>query len=194
MTVAVEIDRVHAEAVGHELRHAHRAGIRAGGHGRRDVFFFGKAQEVAELLAEEFAASRIVKAEGMQCVEHTVPAGKRAIAGFDTEDGDDDLRRHTVFFLGTREGVGMLAPEVDTAVDAFGLEKDRAVLGPVQGLFRGPRDRLEDALLRNGLVQRLGQIVTLEAVALHHVVDEFVAQLVWRFGVDGARQGERTTQ
>ncbi|MCY1209486.1 hypothetical protein D9M72_211390 [compost metagenome] len=136
--VAVEVDRVLGDAAGHELRHAHGAGVAA--HGRERVVggaAFG-AQEAFELAAEEGdalgrarVALREVEGQRGQRIDHAEVAHVAAVDGLDADDADDDFRRHAVGGLGARERLGVGAPEAHAGRDAHRVDEAAAVGLPV---------------------------------------------------------------
>ncbi|MNZ92525.1 hypothetical protein D3C78_1115520 [compost metagenome] len=174
MAVAVEVHRVGAEAARHELRQAHGAGVGALEGQRVDLLLAGQQEELAQLLAEEVGARRIVEAEGGQRVDHPPVAGVAAEEGFHADDRHDHLRRHPVLALGTRQRLGMLVPELHAAADARVGEEDRPVLLPRLDPLGRPRDGVEDRLLALHLGEQRLQLGGGEALVADQFADEFV--------------------
>ena len=93
--VAILVDREAAEARGHELALAHRAGPRAGERRRRHPLLVEDMQRLHQLAAEVAAAAAVIGKRG-QRVDDGEVAHDAAIVGFDRPQRDDEARRHAI--------------------------------------------------------------------------------------------------
>ncbi|MNS78231.1 hypothetical protein D3C72_1118350 [compost metagenome] len=172
MAVAVEVHGEGAEAARHELRQAHGAGVGALERQRVELLLTGQQQELAQLLAEEFGPWRVVEAQGRQGIDHPVVAGVAAKEGFHADDGDDVLRRHAVFLLGTGQHRFVLAPEVHTAGDARVGDEHRPVVLPRLYPFGRARNGVEDRLFALHLTEHTHQLLRGKAMVAAHFANE----------------------
>jgi hypothetical protein len=109
-----------------------------------------------ELLAEEAAPGRIIVAQGGQGIDHAVGAHVIPIAGFHTNDGEDDFPGDAVGLLCTGQGVGVGVSEFHAFLYPALLQENFLVGGPGMGVLRRASDGLEDL----GLALRAPQNVS----------------------------------
>ncbi|MNE26487.1 hypothetical protein D3C80_1198560 [compost metagenome] len=172
VAVAVEIHGIGAETARHELRQAHGTSIGALEREWVELFFAGQQQELAQLLAEEFGARRIVKTQGRQGVDHPVVTRVAAEEGLHTDDRDDHLGRHTVLALGPGQGLFMLAPEIHTTGNARVGDEHGTVLFPWLDALCRARNRIENRLFALHLAEHAHQLLSSEAVVAGHLAHE----------------------
>ena len=117
LAIPVKIDGVVAIAGGHELAHAHGAGIGALERGEWPLLLPGKQHQLGELLGEELLTGGVVEPQGVEAVEHRMAAHLAAIEGLYADDGDDEGSGHPVVLLGPGQGGGVALPEADPVPD-----------------------------------------------------------------------------
>src|SRR3569623_1038195 len=171
VAVAVEIDRIAAEAARDELRLAEGAGVGAFHVERIDALLAGQNQVLLELAAKEFGAGRVVEGQRRERIDDAIFALVSPVAGLDADDGGDDLGRHAVSSLGALQSVDMALPELCAAFDARALNEDRAVLVP-RFAFGRTRDRVDNVLAEFHLLEPSLELRAIETVTLHHLDDE----------------------
>jgi len=186
VTVTVKIHRVGAKAARHELRQAHRSGVRALEGQWIDLLFTGQQQELTQFLAEKFGTGRIVESERGQRINHPVIAGITSEKGLDADDRHDDLCRYAVFLLGTGQHGLVLAPEVHTTGDARVGDEHRAIFFPLLDPLGGLGDGVENRLFALSLAKHGHQLLAGKTVVAGHFADEFGH--LWRaFVIAGQR-------
>lgn len=128
--IAIEIHRQTTIAVGHELRHAHRAGVGAGQAQRVEMIFTRHQQKLFKLGAKEGCACGVVagvmKGEGRKRIDDAITAGIRTIGSLDADDGDDDLGRDAIGFRGAQHRRFVGTPERRAIANALVGDEQRA--------------------------------------------------------------------
>ena len=140
--VAIAIDCKMMIAGRHELSHAHGPGIRALGLTQEPTLLISQFDVTGKLLAEVGATWRIVKTQGVECVQNRVSSHLGAILGFYANDGHYDGRRDLPALLGLPQDDVMFPPETDAIADPAGGYEDRSVLIPGLG-FPGAGDGID---------------------------------------------------
>ena len=172
MAVAIEVHGVSTETARHELWQAHGASIRPLEGDRIDLFLTGKQQKFAQLLAEERRTRRIIEGQGRQGVHHPPTAGVAAIEGFHADDGDDELRRHTVLGFGLLQCSLVVFPEFHAVSDTLVGDEDRPVVLPGLDLLCRARDGIENRLLALNLGEQADQLLAGKTIVAGHFLDE----------------------
>ncbi len=137
VAVAIHVHGVFVQAAGHELRQADRARVRALDERGLDTFARAHDEELFKLATEEvaavLAAAGEIEGQRGQCVQGAKAAGDAAVEGLDTDDADDDFRRHAPAVLGFAQPGFVVAPEGHAGGHAPRFYKTCAVGGPVFG-------------------------------------------------------------
>ena len=161
--LVVVVDRKAPIARRHELRGAHRSGIRAA-HGQGvDVLVLDHQQELFEFLPEVGCARRVVKTQGRERIQDAVAPRVLPVGRLDAQYRDQELRRHPPLALDAFQQLAVQCPETASAVDAPRGEETCPVLPPRQHLLRGPAHRVDDRRLGLGLREQRANRVGLQA-------------------------------
>ena len=139
---------------------------------RLDLLFAGQQEELAQFLAKEWRARRIVEGQRSERGEGLEVAGVTAVDRFHPDDRDDHLGRYAVLGLGAGQGRLVLLPELDTLADALVGDKDRPVVFPRFYFFCRPRNGIQDRLLTLHLSKQAAQLLAGKTVTVGHFADK----------------------
>jgi hypothetical protein len=157
VAVRIRVDGVAAVIRRHELRRAHRAGVRSLEAQGIDPQVLRQQQKLLEFIAKEFRPGGIVECQGGERIEHPVRARQAPIVSFDPEYGRQIFRRHAAANAGLVEGFAVSDPELRAFADAPFGEKNGAIFEPGLGFFGGPVHGVDDGGLALSRFQQLAQ-------------------------------------
>src|SRR5215470_19207152 len=129
-------------------------------------------QELLELAAEEFRATRIVESERGQRIEHAIRPGVPSVIRLDADDRHYDFRRNAEFVLGASKRCFVGTPEVDARFDPRRREKPGRELVPQRRDEHWTRNRFDDLGLVLHLREQAAQCLRTEAALARHFGNE----------------------
>src|SRR6202023_2760516 len=118
-------------------------------------------------------ARRVIERQRGEGIQHAVVAGLAPVAGFDAENRHQVFARDLILGGDLLERVLVIEPEARALADALGCQEVIAVFPPRRHLLDGAVHRLDDLWLRLRFLQQGAYVLAVEAVAAHHLVDEF---------------------
>jgi hypothetical protein len=129
-------------------------------------------QVLLQFAAEERAARRVIECQRRKGVQYPMGACVPAVAGFNPDDGHDDLRIDTVGLFGLREYRRVLVPECDPPLDPALGQEDFPVFIPRQPLLGRLAHQCQDVVAALRLTEDFLQFLLAETVTGDHFVDE----------------------
>ncbi len=177
--VTVEIDSILPYAPGHELRISYGSSIGAiVVHGIGSCFS-GQKQKILEFPAKERFSCRLVCRFGIverQCgkrIDCPVVSGVIAVNRFDSENADDDMGRHSVFFFSHVQIFFIFFPESDAGRYSCRFDHSPAVCLPVfQFLCPGRCYKPDNSRIRLDLAEEVIQFCFVKVMFFGNFTDE----------------------
>jgi hypothetical protein len=184
--IAIKVHRVLHPTAGHELGHAHRAGVAATHAGGILAGALDQAEKLFQLVPEKRAAGRCARVLGRevesQCgqrIEHPKVAHVAAIQGFHPDHAHDQAGGHPGFGLGLVQPRAVALPEGLACLEPHRLNEAGAVGGPVFGGLAGGRaHELLHARQFAGLGQQGAHAVGIQPTAVCHVFGKQIGHRV----------------